>query len=229
MTETHLTAFYEQLLKRQFPALKMPVVARFTGSKKARHAIVVRRRVVEFQISGVFRTAPLRVLSLLGYILTAKLLRENVEPALRKQYNAYVQMKFAQQKSAVRKPSARYTPIGKYFNLDEIFDEINRAYFGGKLPRPILGWSLNKAYTRLGFYDAQRNLLVISKIFDNKKTPPEVVRYMMYHEMLHIALPAKKGPSGRRKIHTSTFRELERQFPDYERITRWIAKYRHRL
>ena len=77
-------------------------------------------------------------------------------------------------------------------------------------------------------YALERNLLVISSIFDSARTKVEVLKFLMYHEMLHIYLPAKKV-NGRRRIHPSEFKELERRFPDFEKIQKWIKKKRHRL
>lgn len=105
---------------------------------------------------------------------------------------------------------------------------MNQAYFGGELARPILGWSLRKAYRRLGFYNKEKNLLVISRIFDSKKVPRKVVEYLMYHEMLHIAIPTVHN-NGRRTIHGRSFREKERQFPQYEFVQKWLSKNLRKL
>jgi len=50
----------------------------------------------------------------------------------------------------------------------------------------------------------------------------------MYHEMLHIAMPSKVV-NGRRRIHPPEFKKMDRAFPDYDVIQKWIKKHRTRL
>jgi len=50
----------------------------------------------------------------------------------------------------------------------------------------------------------------------------------MYHEMLHIAIRSKIV-NGRRKVHPPEFKKMDRAFPDYDEIQKWIKKYRARL
>ena len=114
------------------------------------------------------------------------------------------------------------------YNLEFIFEDINRTYFKNQLKKPILGWSLNKSYMRLGFYAEDKNLLVISRIFDLSRVPEKVVEYMMYHEMLHIAIPTIVI-NGRRKVHPPELKKMDRIFPDYDEIQKWIKKNRQRL
>lgn len=49
------------------------------------------------------------------------------------------------------------------------------------------------------------------------RAPRYVVRYMIMHELLHIALP----PRGR-LAHHRAFRVAERLWPDYIRANRWL-------
>ncbi|HHE55002.1 MAG TPA: M48 family peptidase [Caldithrix abyssi] len=97
------------------------------------------------------------------------------------------------------------------------------TYFANQLKKPILGWSLRKSYRRLGFYSKEKNLLVISRILDSKKVPPEVVKFLLYHEMLHMAIPVQKV-NGRRQIHPPVFKQREKQFPNYQSIQKWLKK-----
>jgi hypothetical protein len=51
---------------------------------------------------------------------------------------------------------------------------------------------------------------------------------MMYHEMLHIYFPTT-SKNGRRSIHPPEFKKMEKKFPQFEEIQRWIKKNRHKL
>ena len=230
MDGKQIEAYYGNLVSRHFGQNSYRVQAEFYSTRGLRHEIRLQGRTIHFKIAEAFRTVPLYIHSILALILLGKLFRLRLPAELRKEYRDYVRRSFPEQASVKHRDAAKsYSPEGSVFNLQEIFDHVNQRFFNNQLTPPVIGWSKTKAYTRLGFYDANRNLLVISKIFDNKKVPVEVVRYLMYHEMLHIAVPARKSRSGRRTIHSREFKELERRFPDYETVTRWIAKRRHRL
>ncbi len=205
------------------------IQVRFYSTRSFRHRIELRRRTLLMEIAEPFQSAPLYLLSMLGIILFSKVSRLKIESGLRKAYRMAVHRAFAEAMRVRRRaPSSRYDARGRYFNLDELFDELNDSFFNNTLPKPILGWSLNKAYTRLGFFAEDKNLLVISRIFDNKKVPEEIIRYLLFHEMLHIAFPVKKV-NGRRIVHSLEFRKAEQEFPGFQRINHWINRYRHRL
>ncbi len=53
-----------------------------------------------------------------------------------------------------------------------------------------------------------------------KRAPRYVVRYMLAHELLHIALP----PRGR-CAHHRAFRIAERLWPDFERANAWLDSH----
>jgi len=227
--EQDLQTLYEGLLRDYFPRRSYTIKVLFYNSKSIRHTIALERKLITIKIAEAMHGAPQDVLQILGLILLAKLFRYKVDIKLRRHYNDYVREHILPNRETnKRAPSAQYTPKGRYFDLEEIFARLNAHYFGGKLPKPVLGWSLKKAYVRLGFYEADKNLLVISRIFDSRKAPQEAVNYLMYHEMLHIHFPVKTV-NGRRRIHGRDFREMESAFPNYEEIQKWIQKNRTRL
>ena len=57
--------------------------------------------------------------------------------------------------------------------------------------RPLLTWSGHVAKRSLGHYDPAHNTIVVSRVFDRKKTPRYAVEYLLYHEMLHLKHPVK--------------------------------------
>ena len=64
-------------------------------------------------------------------------------------------------------------------------------------------------------FNEEKNLLVVSRIFDSSRVPVKVVEYLVYHEMLHIAIPTQVV-NERRKIHPPEFKKLDRSFPEYD-------------
>lgn len=229
MTDTELTRIYQTHFDTIFPKKRLRVEANFYASKTLRHTIELNKHTVFIRISLVIQDAPVDVLQALGTILFLKLFRYKPDKTARQRYQRYVDEHVAPNLPEIkRRISPHYTAAGRYFDLSEIFERINEEWFEGKIKQPRLGWSLTPSYTRLGFYDAERNLLVISRIFDSKKTKPQVLEFLMYHEMLHIIIPAERV-NGRRRIHPPVFKEAERRFPEYQKIQQWIQRKRHRL
>lgn len=224
MTDRQLEQLCEDVYCSVFHKKKVRLTAEFYPSKSMRHTIHFQRGTIQIKISQAMQNAPEIILETLCTILFLKLFKLKVDRRLYKAYREYLETNaHLLPQTQHRPPNPRYTPQGAYFNLNEFFDRINRTYFNDQLPRPVLGWSLRKAYRRLGFYNKEKNLLVISRIFDSAKTPPEVIEYLMYHEMLHIAIPTVHN-NGRRTVHGRSFRERERQFPKYEFVQKWLSK-----
>ncbi len=91
--------------------------------------------------------------------------------------------------------------------LKEYFDEINEEYFSGMLDGCNLEWG-NTSLSVLGRYSFGSNTIRISAVL---KERPDLLKYVMYHEMLHKKL--KFEHQGNRTIHHSKkFREEEAKY-----------------
>ena len=231
MTEADLNSILQEILNKYFQRHSHSrLYAEFKKTKTLSHSIRLESGTLTVKISGAFMQAPLQIIQIIGIILFSKLFRYKIDKNIRQTYKQYINENLSDtyQNVNLRRPSAAYTAKGNYYNLEHIFNILNEQYFDNKLQKPTIGWSLNNSYRRLGFYSSEKNLLVISRIFDSRKTPLNIVEYLMFHEMLHIYLPVV-SVNGRRRIHPPEFRKLERSFPDYEKIEKWIQKKRHRL
>ena len=63
------------------------------------------------------------------------------------------------------------------YDLDQIFDDLNRRFFHGLLGRPQMTWSQDHARNHLGHLDHAPTRWV-SRIFDRKKVPRFVLEYL---------------------------------------------------
>jgi hypothetical protein len=121
-------------------------------------------------------------------------------------------------------PAPRAAPIrlhtcGSVYDLQALRDRVNRQYFSGRLRCPI-GWGRSaqrrgrsrSRSIRFGCYVRAHNLVRINPLLDDARVPAAFVEYIVFHEMLHAAVPSEAGR--RWKHHTPAFRRLERQFPD---------------
>ncbi len=128
-------------------------------------------------------------------------------------------------------------PVGRYFDLREIRDELNQRFFDSGVEVEIT-WGRNAPRRRrrrqgfsirLGSYHADESLVRVHRALDRGDVPRFVVESVVYHEMLHAAIPPVKGPGGRRRIHPPEFRRRERQFPSHEAAEDWLAENLARL
>ena len=221
MPDNQLTTLFKSVQINYFNKKYKKVDVTFHRFRSLKHTIEWTPWRIRIKINDHFRNAPLRILEYLAIILLAKVYRVRVDREIRNIYNEYVDnLKNGLPQQKYNRLTS-YKADGSVYNLSEIFGEINRSYFEPTLKVPTLGWSRSKSYRRLGFYDKERNLLVISKIFDQKKVPEKVVRYLVYHEMLHIYFPSERK-NGRRIIHPKRFKETEKHFPEYQEIQDWL-------
>jgi hypothetical protein len=167
------------------------------------------------------------VLEAIAFILIAKLYRKPIPKQHQLRYRQFLNRRSVRrQVQVVRRARGRKTidgPQGGCYNLEEIFDSLNAAYFGGQLGRPRLGWSRTTARALLGHYDAAHHAIIVSRIFDRPGVPRFLIEYLLYHEMLHIKHPVTHRRA-RRCFHSAEFRAEEKLFPHYREAKRLLEK-----
>ena len=125
------------------------------------------------------------------------------------------------------------SPAGQVYDLAALFDEQNQAHFGGRLSAPI-GWGRWTASgqgrgLRLGSCGGEPPRIRIHPALDHPEVPMAFVRFIVFHEMLHLELPPYQGRGGRRIVHPPIFRSRERNHPDYRVARRWELENVHLL
>ena len=101
---------------------------------------------------------------------------------------------------------------GQIYDLEEIFESLNRRFFLWTAGAAGMTWSRSHARNSLAHYDPAHNAIVVSRIFDQPRVPRYAVEYIVYHEMLHLKHPVKLRGS-RRCVHGPEFQAEERLFP----------------
>jgi len=221
MPDNHLGTIFNNAQRHYFRKRYKKIDVEYHQFRSLKHTIEWTPWRIRIKVNEQFRHAPDKILEFLAIILLARVYGTRVDRDIRDKYNNYVET--LRESLPVRKHNRldAYTPEGDVYNLSGIFNHLNRLYFENNLKMPTIGWSRNNSHWRLGFYDKERNLLVISRLFDNSSVPEEIVQYLVYHEMLHIYFPSERK-NGRRVIHSAQFRETERQFPEYQDIQDWL-------
>ncbi len=229
MTDIDLQRICQKTVEDLLPHKSLKVDAAFYATRSTSHKARLQNGILIIRIAEFLRVAPEMVLRAITAILVLKVFRQKVDRRLYRLYREYLaQNAHILPERKKRAPSPRYVSRGRYFELEQMFDQLNHQYFQNLLKKPTIGWSLNKSYRRLGFYAADKDLLVISRIFDSPRVPESVVRFLMYHEMLHIAIPTVTV-NNRRRIHPKEFKIRERLFPEYESVQAWLKKNLRKL
>ena len=168
------------------------------------------------RISDLLAGAPAPVMEALAHILLGKLYRKPVARMYNHRYRLYLNRKdMRRQAQLVRQIRGRKFisgPQGERYNLEEVFERLNREHFDGLMGRPQLGWSRGASRSMLGHFDPSHNAIIISRILDRPAAPPLALDYVMFHEMLHLQHPVDHN-GARRRVHTREFREAEKKFP----------------
>jgi predicted metal-dependent hydrolase len=180
------------------------------------NTIRLREGKLFVRLSDLLQGAPEAILRAIAHILLAKMYRKPIERTQATRYRRYISGHDISSKAhLVRQMRGRKrieSAQGRIYNLDHIFEELNRKFFYGLLARPQMTWSRDHARNRLGHYDPAHNAIVVSRVFDHPRVPGYAVEYIVYHEMLHLKHPVKLRGS-RRCVHSSEFQAEEKLFP----------------
>ena len=223
----------EQIYVRVFrtlrPRTELPQVSvhyRKYANTNSRVRLAENRLQVD--ISDLLEGAPAPVQEALAFILLAKLFGKRPDTAAVARYRRYLNRADVRRTlHLVRQSRGRKTfsaPQGKVYDLVKVFEDLNEQYFQGLMARPQLGWSRRASRTTLGHYDPSHNVIVLTKLFDCSETPELIVRYVMFHEMLHLCYPTQHR-GHHRCIHTQEFKRAEKQFEGYREARSELRRF----
>lgn len=123
---------------------------------------------------------------------------------------------------------------GHHHDLRTLFDEVNRAEFGGAVQGVAITWGRHgsrarrRRSIRLGTYTREERLVRIHPALDVAWVPRFFVRYIVFHELLHHVEPEIEH-AGRTEFHTERFRAREQAYVDYGRSLTWERENLSRL
>jgi hypothetical protein len=190
-----------------------------------------RRRggVVHYRVHNMFLDAPVEVVRALADFAGGPR-----SPAARRRVaggriDAYVR----QHRTRIAAPRpARVVPQGRTHDLQAIYDRLNAEYFDGAIEARI-GWGAVQGRRRrrtikTGVYVQDARLIRIHRALDRPDIPEFYVAMVVFHEMLHQAVPAVER-DGRRVVHGPEFRARERVYPDFDRSRAWEERHLHLL
>lgn len=189
------------------------------------HTIRLREDVALVRLSDILRRAPVQVVEAVAAVLLAQLYRLRVPREVRRLYRDYaISHSTRRHIHRVRRKRARRIPDhpkGAAHDLAPLFTELNHKYFGGRLRRPRLGWSVRAWRSQLGCFDPSLDQIILNRRLDQPSVPRYAVALILYHEMLHVKHPLRAAACGL-EAHSAAFRAEERQFAQYARARKFL-------
>lgn len=114
--------------------------------------------------------------------------------------------------------------VGHKYDLNEVYTTINHRFFNESLHAEVrwgsAGSKTSYQQTKTDVSGAQRHFITIADIYNHLEIPRFAIESIMFHEMLHIAIPPKLV-NGRRVVHGAEFKTAERAFPHYSAWRTW--------
>jgi hypothetical protein len=112
---------------------------------------------------------------------------------------------------------------GTHYSPAALYQEVNNRFFNNQIEIRQIGWGLRKGWRRLGHYDPVHHTITLSPALDSPKVPEFVVRYIVYHEMLHAIFEGTSSHPSRRH-HPPEFHRAERAYPDFARAKKFLKE-----
>jgi hypothetical protein len=192
------------------------------------HTIRLREDTAYIRLSDLLRGAPAPVLEAAAGILLARVYRRKAPRELIERHRNFSYARATRRRLLeLRRRRARQVQggaRGACHDLAPLFRRLNRRYFRGRLPRPLLGWSARAWRSQLGCFDPALNQIVLSRDLDRSGVPEYVVAYVLFHEMLHLKHPMRFARC-RLQSHSPNFRREEKRFADYKRAIRFLERF----
>jgi hypothetical protein len=220
---------YARVFRTLRPRTPVPeITVHFRQYANANSRIRLSEGVLAVDISDTLQSAPAPIQEALAFILIGKLYRKPLDPGIVARYRRYLnRTDIRHNLQTVKKARGRKhftAPEGRHYNLIALFDELNFKYFHGLMAQPHLGWSARPSRSTLGHYDPSHHMIILSSLLDTQKAPSLVVRFVMFHEMLHLKFPTEHR-GARRCVHTQQFKAAERMFEGFEEAQRQLKAF----
>ena len=94
-----------------------------------------------------------------------------------------------------------------FYDLSELVDEVKNEMFGGHYDGiGTVSWTDKPYKGYYGVFYSESKCIYINSVLNSKDVPKEVVKFVIYHEMLHRDICG----------HGKDFKELEHKYPHFE-------------
>lgn len=183
--------------------------------------------VTHVSIHRMFVSAPSRVVQKLASYIDGR--DREIAPEVR----AYIETGLRDLNYSHQVKAHALQGQGQVYDLDQILREVNREYFANRAQVAItwFGDRRHRPRSRLtfGLYNEALKLVKIHRRLDSVAVPAYVVRFVVYHEVLHHVCPGYVDARGHNRIHHAEFKRRERLFREHDLAQAWIKKNQQKM
>ncbi len=207
--ETYLKNYFQKRFNK-------PVILILTDNATSMISVREKHDAISVRLHRIFLKADERVLDEVAAFIKEK---GGTRPAIK----AFIR----NNKSCLKDSPPRtvtINPQGRFYNLTDIFNALNRDYFDDRVAASITWGKRSSRYAvrkrTLGSYQKKTNTIRINPILDRRKVPRYVIEFVVYHEMLHAVIDTVVE-NGRRSIHSKEFNNREHEYRNYDKAIEW--------
>ncbi len=196
--------------------------------------IEAREGRIKASVSRGFETASREVLLGLALYLVSSAFKKKIgDNEFIREYKEFTSRQSTSKLSSLLKKNhgreLSGTAKGIFYDLSVLKDKVRFEYQDvlGDLDVAAIEWSKEKSVRRLGFHEEANDRVVITKAFDSPRVPEFLVKYVIYHELLHKkhGVLFQRGKSLRRTVHPARFKEDEKKFVQFKEAEQWISSH----
>ncbi|HSW40319.1 MAG TPA: hypothetical protein VLL97_12595 [Acidobacteriota bacterium] len=222
-----LDQFCRTVLETAFPEFgKARLDARFYPYIGLTHTIRRKGGAWRIRISDHCRRAPDPVLKAIILMLACKVLRKRLPGKYLYVYECFCKDACVAEAVKMRRRARGKKRIsghpGTCHSLPGLYREVKRSYFNDQVAIDRIGWGYRKSWRRLGHYDPVHHTVTLSPVLDSPAVPEFVVKFIVYHELLHAVF---SKPAGAGRYHSREFRLAEKAHPDFKRAGAFLRDY----
>jgi len=202
------TEAYSDLFPGKEPThgFKLKYSARFNSYNAN---VYYNRNAMEFRLSKQWKSVSREIRIGLIQTLMLKVFGGKKETMHMDLYNIFLK------KIHVTAPKTRSDPM-----LEASFNYLNQRYFDSMMEMPNLAFG-QYSKRKLGSYEYGSDTITISRILSGQ---PELLDYVMYHEMLHKKLKFYTRNS-RSYHHTREFKNAEKMFENHDLMEKQLNRF----
>ena len=210
-----------ELARKVGPGLKL----KLTDNRRSMITVVRETKTITVRLSRIFVMADKELVADLADYISGK------TPKVTDRVRSFIN-KGPTKLLPPPKKKLKLKTKGDVYDIQAIAARLNKEYFDGKLGINI-SWGRSvtprkktsrRRSIQYGSYDASLDLVRIHPALDSDFVPVEFLESVVYHEMLHKKLGVDRNENGRRMLHTSEFKQLERAYEHFKTAEAWEEK-----
>jgi hypothetical protein len=215
---SNLTAFKEEI--EQLSGLKVNI--KINDNRSTLLSVKKEKERLKLSIHRMFLQAPRNVMDALSCYIYKE------EKTLPQEVRTFIDQTIPAFDYSHRLQQQQLEPLGHYFDLKKVFNDVNQKYFNNELNLNVTWFGdremQSKCQAIFGLYMESLRLVKIHRRLDKEDVPYYVVNFIMYHEMLHHVCRPDRERNGVRRVHTEAFHQKEKEHAYYTLAKQWIQQ-----